>query len=83
VNVPASSGMQTFSWNGTGSNGQTMPSGTYAISAAAEVSGANQAATTYINGTVTSVTLGASGASPTLNTTQLGSVPLSSVQQID
>jgi flagellar basal-body rod modification protein FlgD len=81
--VPASQGMQTFSWNGSGSNGQTMPSGTYAIAAAAEVSGASTAATTYINGTVTSVTLGAAGASPTLNTTQLGAVPLSSVQQID
>lgn len=83
LNVPASAGMQTFSWNGADSNGQATPSGTYAISAAAEVGGANQAATTYINGTVTSVTLGASGASPTLNTTQLGAVPLSSVQQID
>jgi flagellar basal-body rod modification protein FlgD len=83
LNVPASAGTQTFSWNGTASNGQAMPSGTYAISAAAEVGGSNQAATTLINGTVTSVTLGAAGASPTLNTIQLGPVPLSSVQQID
>jgi flagellar basal-body rod modification protein FlgD len=83
LNVPASAGLQTFSWNGTGSNGQALPSGTYAVSAAAQVGGANQAATTLINGTVTSVTLGAAGASPTLNTTQLGPVPLSSVQQID
>jgi len=29
------------------------------------------------------VTLGATGSSPTLNTLQLGPVPLSSVQQID
>jgi flagellar basal-body rod modification protein FlgD len=83
LNVQASAGTQTFSWNGTGTNGQPMPSGTYGISAAAEVGGSNQAATTLINGTVTSVTLGAAGASPTLNTIQLGPVPLSSVQQID
>ena len=83
MNVPASAGSQTFSWNGLGSDGKALPSGTYAIAAAAQVGGASQAATTLINGTVTSVTLGATGASPTLNTTQLGPVPLSSVQQID
>jgi flagellar basal-body rod modification protein FlgD len=83
LNVPATAGLQTFSWNGTASNGQQSPSGTYSISAAAQVGGTGQAATTLINGTVTSVTLGAAGTSPTLNTTQLGPVPLSSVQQID
>jgi flagellar basal-body rod modification protein FlgD len=83
MNVPAAAGLQTFSWDGTGSNGQAMPSGTYTVSAAAQVGGTAQAATTLINGTVTSVTLGAAGSSPTLNTTQLGPVPLSSVQQID
>jgi flagellar basal-body rod modification protein FlgD len=83
MNVPASAGSQTFSWNGVGSDGKALPSGTYALAATAQVGGASQAATTLINGTVTSVTLGATGASPTLNTTQLGPVPLSSVQQID
>jgi flagellar basal-body rod modification protein FlgD len=83
INVPATAGLQTFSWNGTASNGQQAPTGTYTISAAAQVGGTGQAATTLINGTVTSVTLGAAGTSPTLNTTQLGPVPLSSVQQID
>jgi flagellar basal-body rod modification protein FlgD len=83
MNVPASAGSQTFSWNGLGSDGKALPSGTYAIAAAAQVGGASQAATTLINGTVTSVTLGATGASPTLNTTQLGPVLLSTVQQID
>jgi flagellar basal-body rod modification protein FlgD len=83
MNVPAAAGLQTFSWDGTASNGQAMPSGTYTVSATAQVGGTAQAATTLINGTVTSVTLGAAGSSPTLNTTQLGPVPLSSVQQID
>jgi flagellar basal-body rod modification protein FlgD len=83
LSVPASAGLQNFSWSGTTSSGQSAPSGAYAVSATAIVGGATQTATTLINGTVTSVTLGAAGASPTLNTTQLGPVALSSVQQID
>lgn len=83
INVPATAGLQTFSWDGTATNGTAQPSGTYSISAAAVVGGKQQAARTLANGTVTSVTLGASGTSPTLNTTQLGPVSLSSVQQID
>jgi flagellar basal-body rod modification protein FlgD len=83
ITVPATAGLQTFSWDGTSTNGTAQPSGTYSISAAVLVGGQQQAATTYANGTVTSVTLGASGASPTLNTTQLGPVSLSTVAQID
>jgi flagellar basal-body rod modification protein FlgD len=81
--VPATAGLQNFSWNGTMNNGQQAPSGTYSVAANAVVGGASQTASTYLNGTVSSVTLGASGASPTLNTEQLGPVALSDVQQID
>jgi len=81
--LSTSAGLQPFSWNGTASNGATLPSGDYNVSATAVVSGAAAAATTYLNGTVSSVTLGSSGTAATLNTTQLGAVPLSSVQQID
>jgi flagellar basal-body rod modification protein FlgD len=81
--VPATAGLQNFSWNGTMNNGQQAPSGTYSVAANAVVGGASQTASTYLNGTVSSVTLGASGASPTLNTAQLGPVALSDVQQID
>lgn len=83
IALPASAGLQSFQWNGTQSNGQAAPSGTYNVTANAVVGGTSQAATTYITGTVTSVTLGATGQSPTLNTPQLGAVSLSSVQQID
>ena len=83
INVPAGAGLQNFSWNGMTSNGQAAPSGTYSIAAAAQVGGTAQAATTLLNGTVTSVTLGAAGVSPTLNTSQLGPVALSAIQQID
>jgi len=81
--VTATAGLQNFSWNGTMNNGQQAPSGTYSVSANAMVGGASQTASTFLNGTVSSVTLGASGASPTLNTAQLGPVALSDVQQID
>ena len=81
--VSASAGLQSFSWNGTTSNGQPAPIGTYSVSATAEVGGTTEAASTLITGTVSSVTLGAAGASPTLNTPQLGPVALSAVQQID
>jgi len=81
--VSPSAGLQGFSWNGTAANGQAAPSGTYSIAANAVVGGTTQAASTFITGTVSSVTLGAAGSSPTLNTPQLGPVALSSVQQID
>jgi flagellar basal-body rod modification protein FlgD len=83
IAVPATTGLQSFTWNGDMSNGQAAPSGTYSVAANAMVGGKNQAATTYITGTVSSVTLGTTGESPTLNTSQLGPVSLSSVQQID
>jgi flagellar basal-body rod modification protein FlgD len=81
--VSPSAGLQSFSWNGLTSNGQAAPSGTYNVAAAAEVGGTTEAASTLITGTVSSVTLGATGSSPTLNTPQLGPVALSAVQQID
>ncbi len=81
--VPASAGLQNFSWNGTTSDGKAAPSGAYSVAANAVVGGKSQAASTFINGTVSSVTLGATGESPTLNTPQLGPIALSSVQQID
>jgi flagellar basal-body rod modification protein FlgD len=82
LSVPATSGLQSFSWNGTTANGQAAASGSYNVSAAAVVGGAQQAASTFMNSTVTSVSLGAAGTSPTLNTS-LGPVALSAVQQID
>jgi len=80
----ASPGLQSFSWDGTTSSGATAPPGTYNVAATALVGNTSEAAATYLNGTVSSVTLdnsGASGSSVVLNTAQLGSVPLSSVQQ--
>jgi len=82
VPASASAGLQSFSWNGTDGNGQALPSGTYSVTANIVAGGKAQAADTFLTGTVASVTLGATGTSPTLNTPQLGPVALSSVQQI-
>lgn len=72
-----------FQWDGTDSSGQTMADGTYNISAVYQINGGTpQAATTQVAGLVQSVTLGASGQSPTLNVQGLGSVSLSDVTQI-
>jgi flagellar basal-body rod modification protein FlgD len=81
--LPASGGYAPFSWNGTTANGASAPTGTYNVSASAVVGGQSQSATTLMTGTVSSVSLAASGGGVALNTPQLGAVPLSSVQQID
>jgi flagellar basal-body rod modification protein FlgD len=83
VAMPTGEGMQGFSWNGQTPNGGTAPPGVYGVSAAAVVGSTSEPASTFLNGTVSSVTLDPSGSSVLLNTPQLGSVALSNVQQID
>jgi len=83
IPVSATSGLQSFTWNGTTSNGAAAPSGTYNVAATAAVGATNQSASTLLAGTVQSVSLGTSGTGVTLNTPQLGSVALSNVQQIN
>jgi len=80
--VPTGAGLQAFSWDGRLANGAAAPSGTYGVAAIAEVGGKSEAINTSIQGTVSSVTLTASGTGATLNTPQLGPVALGTVQQI-
>jgi flagellar basal-body rod modification protein FlgD len=82
IPLAAAEGLQDFRWDGTNDAGAAAPSGAYGISAAAIVGGKNQAITTFMNGTVNSVTLDASGSGVTLNTPELGAVALTSVRQI-
>ncbi len=84
VNLGAqSSGLANFSWNGTQSNGSQAPAGTYTLSAAyAGATSSSAAATTLVNGTVESVSMGAGSTGLTLNVSGVGSVPYSSVQTI-
>ena len=84
INLGAqSAGLASFSWNGTTSTGSQAPAGTYTLTA--QYAGATKngtAATTLVNGTVESVSMGAGSTGLTLNVAGIGSVPFSSVQQI-
>jgi flagellar basal-body rod modification protein FlgD len=78
-----SSGLANFSWNGTTGSGAQAPAGTYTLTAQyAGATASSAAATTLVNGTVESVSMGAGAAGLTLNVAGVGSVPFSSVQQI-
>jgi flagellar basal-body rod modification protein FlgD len=84
INLGAqSAGLVNFSWNGTEGNGSQAPPGQYTLSAqyAGAISGGT-AATTLVNGTIESVSMGAGSTGLTLNVAGIGSVPFSSVQQI-
>jgi flagellar basal-body rod modification protein FlgD len=76
-------GLANFSWDGKQADGSPAPAGAYTLTAqyAGGATGGT-AATTYVNGTVQSVTMGAGQAGLTLNVSGLGSVPFSNVQQI-
>src|ERR1700733_2252293 len=84
INLGAqSSGLANFSWNGSESNGSQAPTGTYTLSAQhAGATSGSTAATTLVNGTVESVSMGAGTTGLTLNVAGIGSAPFSSVQQI-
>ena len=76
-------GMANFTWDGKEQDGSQAPAGQYTLSAT--YNGATQggtAASTYVNGTVQSVTMGAGTTGLTLNVSGLGSVAFSNVQQI-
>jgi flagellar basal-body rod modification protein FlgD len=84
INLGAqSSGLTGFTWDGKDGTGAQASAGTYTLSA--QYAGATKgstAATTLVNGTVESVSMGAGSTGLTLNVSGLGSVPFSSVQQI-
>jgi flagellar basal-body rod modification protein FlgD len=84
INLGAqSTGLANFSWDGKLQDGSQAAAGQYTLSAqyAGATSGAT-AATTYVNGIVQSVTMGAGQTGLTLNVSGLGSVPFSGVKQI-
>ena len=76
-------GLANFSWDGKLQDGSQAAAGQYTLSAqfAGATSGAT-AASTYVNGVVQSVTMGAGQTGLTLNVSGLGSVPFSGVKQI-
>ncbi|MEO7207377.1 MAG: flagellar hook capping FlgD N-terminal domain-containing protein [Steroidobacteraceae bacterium] len=83
INLGAqSAGLTSFSWNGTTNSGSQAPTGTYTLTAQYAGAASGTAATTLVNGTVESVSMGAGSTGLTLNVAGIGSVPFSSVQQI-
>jgi flagellar basal-body rod modification protein FlgD len=83
INLGAqATGLANFSWNGTQGDGSQAPAGQYTLTAEVQGVATGTAVSTYVNGTVQSVTMGAGTAGLTLNVAGLGSVPFSSVQQI-
>jgi flagellar basal-body rod modification protein FlgD len=84
INLGAqSAGLASFSWDGKAGSGSPAPAGTYTLSAQyAGATSGGTAATTMVNGTVDSVSMGAGSTGLTLNVTGLGRVPFSSVNQI-
>jgi len=83
IKLGASSGMTSFSWNGSTLSGTQAASGSYNVQAVADVNGVSAAPTVYLSGTVSSVTLGTAGAGVSVNTPQLGTIALANVQQVD
>jgi flagellar basal-body rod modification protein FlgD len=79
--TPASSGMTSFSWNGTTSTGTTAAAGNYTVAVNATVNGASQTVPPMVVSQVQSVTIDSSTQQLDLNTTS-GTVPLSSVVTI-
>jgi flagellar basal-body rod modification protein FlgD len=79
--APASSGMTSFSWNGTTSTGATAAAGAYSVGVTATVNGAAQTVAPMVVTQVQSVTIDPGTNQLDLNTTG-GTVPLSSVVTI-
>ncbi|MGO9994210.1 MAG: flagellar hook assembly protein FlgD [Steroidobacteraceae bacterium] len=77
-----SAGLANFTWDGTASDGSKAAAGTYTLSAQVNGVASGTAVSTYVNGTVESVTMASGSTGMTLNVAGLGSVPFSSVTQI-
>jgi flagellar basal-body rod modification protein FlgD len=77
-----STGIANFTWNGQESSGATAPAGTYTISATVDGVATGTKVTTYLAGTIQSVTMGAGTSGMTVNVAGQGAVPLSDVVQI-
>jgi flagellar basal-body rod modification protein FlgD len=83
LGAQSADGQPSFTWDGTETNGKRAPAGTYTLIAQyAGQTSSSSAATTAVNGTVESVSMGAGSTGLTLNVAGVGSVPFSSLQQI-
>ncbi|HET9107164.1 MAG TPA: FlgD immunoglobulin-like domain containing protein [Steroidobacteraceae bacterium] len=83
LQVPAqSSGLTSFSWDGTTNSGAAAPSGTYTFAAAAMSGGSPVSLPPYLQSTVQSVTIDPTTQSLSLNTTS-GPMSLGNIVQVN
>jgi flagellar basal-body rod modification protein FlgD len=79
--TPQSSGLTSFTWNGTTSSGSAAPAGTYTVNVTATVAGSSESVSPLIQSQVQSVTIDPTTQALDVNTNN-GSVPLSSIVSI-
>ncbi len=79
--APQSSGLTSFTWDGTTSSGSAAAAGTYTISVSADVSGSSEPVSPLLESQVQSVTIDSSTQALDV-TTNNGTVPLSSVVSV-
>ena len=79
--LPAGTGLQEFSWDGTADNGVRAPAGNYTFEAIASGGGRSESLEMLLASRVTSVTIDAS-TGLTLNTQDLGPRALSDVRRV-
>jgi flagellar basal-body rod modification protein FlgD len=81
---PQNAGNASFTWDGKEQSGALAPAGTYTFSVQyAGQTSSSTAATTMFQGTVESVSMGSGSTGLTLNVNGVGSVPFTSLQQIN
>ena len=84
MNLPPQAGtQQSFSWDGNTSAGTRAPAGTYTFQAVGAVGGQSSSLTMAISTPVQSVSVNSSTNTLMLNTGDLGSIPFTSVTQVN
>lgn len=82
IAVAPQAGLGGFTWDGQTDAASAAPAGPYTVAAVAQVGGTNQSLTTLVTDRVNSVSLDPATNALTLNTSTLGALALSDVQQI-
>lgn len=82
IALDPSAGPQAFAWDGKSDSGEQLPPGLYTLQAVSTSGLTNQSLETFLDGTVRSVSLEASGGGLTVNTAELGAISLDKVREI-
>lgn len=82
IAVDPTAGDREFTWDGKSDGGAQLPAGQYKIEVISTSGSTNESLPTYLDGTVRSVSLDASGTGLTVNTAELGAIGLGSVREI-